>query len=148
LKSPVPSSQFPGRMVWKLVTGNWKLSASVPCTLRVRLRACARRQTSVFCGRKKLPFAGYSIVKDRSGEKSLGTSRSLRDFSPGPPRFFSGRCSLADREKPNRSNHRASWGVWRPQRAQTPQAFAKPKLVENTGLEPVTSWLQTRRSPS
>ena len=22
------------------------------------------------------------------------------------------------------------------------------KLVENTGLEPVTSWLQTRRSPS
>jgi hypothetical protein len=27
--------------------------------------------------------------------------------------------------------------------------FAPPKkLVENTGLEPVTSWLQTRRSPS
>jgi hypothetical protein len=24
----------------------------------------------------------------------------------------------------------------------------RPKLVENTGLEPVTSWLQTRRSPS
>ena len=23
-----------------------------------------------------------------------------------------------------------------------------PNLVENTGLEPVTSWLQTRRSPS
>jgi hypothetical protein len=51
----------------KLATGNWKLYAPAPCTLRVRLRACARRQTSVFCGRKKLPFAGYSIVKDRSG---------------------------------------------------------------------------------
>ena len=24
----------------------------------------------------------------------------------------------------------------------------REKLVENTGLEPVTSWLQTRRSPS
>jgi len=23
-----------------------------------------------------------------------------------------------------------------------------PDMVENTGLEPVTSWLQTRRSPS
>ncbi len=41
----------------------------------------------VSCGRKKLPFAGYSIVKE-------------------------------------------------------------PKGMENTGLEPVTSWLQTRRSPS
>ncbi len=26
--------------------------------------------------------------------------------------------------------------------------FGSPNLVENTGLEPVTSWLQTRRSPS
>jgi hypothetical protein len=26
--------------------------------------------------------------------------------------------------------------------------LAKRRLVENTGLEPVTSWLQTRRSPS
>ena len=28
------------------------------------------------------------------------------------------------------------------------QASQKRRLVENTGLEPVTSWLQTRRSPS
>ncbi len=27
-------------------------------------------------------------------------------------------------------------------------AEAPENLVENTGLEPVTSWLQTRRSPS
>ena len=28
------------------------------------------------------------------------------------------------------------------------QAPESKALVENTGLEPVTSWLQTRRSPS
>jgi len=35
-------------------------------------------------------------------------------------------------------------------RALAPRLFAciSEKLVENTGLEPVTSWLQTRRSPS
>ena len=27
-------------------------------------------------------------------------------------------------------------------------AFSAQIVVENTGLEPVTSWLQTRRSPS
>src|SRR6188508_3424290 len=27
-------------------------------------------------------------------------------------------------------------------------SFSQRRLVENTGLEPVTSWLQTRRSPS
>jgi hypothetical protein len=32
-------------------------------------------------------------------------------------------------------------------RCATRPIRAKP-LVENTGLEPVTSWLQTRRSPS
>ena len=38
-------------------------------------------------------------------------------------------------------------------RSLTPSGFSRPdscgrRLVENTGLEPVTSWLQTRRSPS
>jgi hypothetical protein len=28
------------------------------------------------------------------------------------------------------------------------RTLLREKLVENTGLEPVTSWLQTRRSPS
>ena len=28
------------------------------------------------------------------------------------------------------------------------QTAAERRMVENTGLEPVTSWLQTRRSPS
>ena len=46
--------------------------------------------------RKELPFAGYSVVKERRARV----------------------CG------------------------------ARQTLVENTGLEPVTSWLQTRRSPS
>ena len=50
------------------------------------------------CRGRKLPFAGYSVVKE--------PDRRLRDVT----------------------------------RSET--------LVENTGLEPVTSWLQTRRSPS
>ena len=29
-----------------------------------------------------------------------------------------------------------------------PPRLARAVLVENTGIEPVTSWLQTRRSPS
>jgi hypothetical protein len=29
-----------------------------------------------------------------------------------------------------------------------PALAGLPDMVENTGLEPVTSWLQTRRSPS
>ena len=34
-------------------------------------------------------------------------------------------------------------------RASGPDAgIRKPAVVENTGIEPVTSWLQTRRSPS
>jgi hypothetical protein len=33
-------------------------------------------------------------------------------------------------------------------RALGERATAERRLVENTGLEPVTSWLQTRRSPS
>ena len=32
--------------------------------------------------------------------------------------------------------------------ARLPRSTISLNLVENTGLEPVTSWLQTRRSPS
>ena len=39
------------------------------------------------CGRKKLPFAGYSIVKELllSGGKIPRKLSGGRDFSPGPP---------------------------------------------------------------
>jgi hypothetical protein len=40
----------------------------------------------VICGRKKLPFAGYSIVKDHSGgNRPAETFGDLGAISPGPP---------------------------------------------------------------
>ena len=42
-----------------------------------------------------------------------------------------------------RSVHKPSF--WLPPK---PLPSPQRRLVENTGLEPVTSWLQTRRSPS
>jgi hypothetical protein len=46
----------------------------------------------------------------------------------------------ADRGRP--------WPTWLARRAETAPMSVRRRLVENTGLEPVTSWLQTRRSPS
>jgi hypothetical protein len=66
---------------------------------------------------EKLPFAEYSVVKERS-KLQISEFR----FQIGLPNDF---CNLPS-EICN---------------------FTK-NLVENTGLEPVTSWLQTRRSPS
>jgi hypothetical protein len=69
------------------------------------------------CGRKKLPFAGYSVVKEHEPNLPCGRLAHDRNFLFYDPR--------AAGRKQDREN-----------------------LVENTGLEPVTSWLQTRRSPS
>jgi hypothetical protein len=75
-----------------------RIALDAPASLLELERATHQELTrTACCGRKKLPFAGYSVVKEREG---LTTSA------------------------------------------------AKQTLVENTGLEPVTSWLQTRRSPS
>ena len=83
------------------------------------------RLTHCVCGRKKLPFAGYSVVK----EPPDGTRRGSR---------LSGR-----RPSPNSAEPTAADLVSAGRRAP-----AGAVLVENTGLEPVTSWLQTKRSPS
>jgi hypothetical protein len=70
----------------------------------------------------KLPFAEYSVVKDheRNVDLAIGSSGYLVVGS-----------SRSNDQKTRRSITK----------------FAV-NLVENTGLEPVTSWLQTRRSPS
>jgi hypothetical protein len=47
---------------------------------------------------------------------------------------------------PRSSGGRLSSGL--PTVAHAPEGKRERRLVENTGLEPVTSWLQTRRSPS
>jgi|EndMetStandDraft_4_1072995.scaffolds.fasta_scaffold106893_1 hypothetical protein len=43
-----------------------RLYAIVPCTLRVRRPPSLLRAPAGICGRKKLPFAGYSVVKEQT----------------------------------------------------------------------------------
>jgi hypothetical protein len=130
LTMTVPRLRSPSPVIahWKPATGNRQRSPTAPYTLRV-------------CGRKKLPFAGYSVVKERcrscSPDRPAAVSRRERHSTRRAS--FSRTCHVritlrrmqADLLPPPRRRLRARQG-----------------LVENTGLEPVTSWLQTRRSPS
>ena len=51
--------------VWSLeLVGDSACVSSLHTACVVRLRPCERRR-DFFCGRKKLPFAGYSVVKER-----------------------------------------------------------------------------------
>jgi hypothetical protein len=145
------------------------------------------RNTARVCGRKKLPCAEYSVVKDQVGDsapkltKSLAAafaeqsgnvghlserhSRSAKRSVPTsvqerrkrpitPPKLF--QIALVRRRACARGLTRrrrlqpvlsasAPFGLRRDNFSRTSPS---EKLVENTGLEPVTSWLQTRRSPS
>jgi hypothetical protein len=85
----------------------------------------------VFCGRKKLPFAGYSIVKERCRRRTFVRRN-----------FLSYVRSLARCKRPRRTRLRVRQPEARHLNA------GDERVLENTGLEPVTSWLQTRRSPS
>jgi len=62
-------SSLAARSFNRVASGKWRATsgerrhASAPCTLRAFYRrACARQQ--IICGRKKLPFAEYSVVKE------------------------------------------------------------------------------------
>jgi hypothetical protein len=85
---------------------------------------------------KKLPIAGYSVVKEFENFAALNLTKFCGP--PSPRRGFgeTSRCvglsCLAETRRARRSS----------------QSSLSRRLVENTGLEPVTSWLQTRRSPS
>src|SRR6186713_1905028 len=68
--------------------------------------------------RKKLPFAEYSIDKEH---RRLPSTIAVTVITANLARVA-------------------------PARHRAPQS--RKLVVENTGLEPVTSWLQTRRSPS
>ena len=69
-----PSPRLPAGLILP-ETESWKLHATAPCALRPLspLRAQVDKSANplagvsepCFCGRKKLPFAGYSIVKER-----------------------------------------------------------------------------------
>ncbi len=76
---------------------------------------------------KKLPIAQYSVVKKFFGESLARPQQTWWSaFAASPLRRDSLRCFGACQ-------------------AVAPKGR---RLVENTGIEPVTSWLQTRRSPS
>jgi hypothetical protein len=77
---------------------------------------------------KKLPIAEYSVVKKQ-------TCVRLRALRFGGTAFAVCFVWLA---QPKR------FRAWHLQA----RLFTSRRLVENTGIEPVTSWLQTRRSPS
>src|SRR5262249_317800 len=105
------------------------------------------------CGRKKLPFAEYSVVKyhvlSASGRRAgFATSGSVGPLNPTPPLAASPHLVVRAGQTTHWSNDRAERGF-----QGSPQGWARVnctpyKKLENTGLEPVTSWLQTRRSPS
>ena len=149
---------------------NW--SATVPCNTACppsRLAATADE----CCGRKKLPCAEYSVVKDQACRASAGnlltsgcasrraTRAALNNRVPTSvlretrkphsltETFQRAPClrlaQRRDRLLARSTNLSAAFEL-------ACQAVAlcssERRLVENTGLEPVTSWLQTRRSPS
>ena len=77
---------------------------------------------------KKLPIAEYSVVK-----------KPLLLLSRRPPR------PTAPEARSNLIGPPSRLGRFG---ATTFACISARRLVENTGIEPVTSWLQTRRSPS
>ncbi len=86
---------------------------------------------------EKLPFAEYSVEKELSTHSGVDPSVA-RD----------NQCSPANRNaiKPALEPAAPAEALTAPTLASEP--FGSQEVLENTGLEPVTSWLQTRRSPS
>jgi hypothetical protein len=98
----------------------------------------------VCCGRK-LPFAGYSVVKDHPGD--FVPRKTLRRRSRGPFELPSAPAGALTRSRAWRASFARRQSRSRPTPGSLTVSTGR-RLVENTGLEPVTSWLQTRRSPS
>jgi len=116
----------------------WKLHAIVPCALLCQ-RFCERQQI-VFCGRKKLPFAGYSVVKEPASATlgSFGAAGSLVACQTVRPVFVAATSDSTIRAQPGASRSEESLnfralsqhrfeseaGPSGPSRAQMPEAFA------------------------
>ena len=83
------------------------------------------------------PRCPTPFVRENSGAPAR---RSPRDLVPKRMNFS--KTSAAFRGRFRRA------GVSRAPASQRPLNGVAVNRVENTGLEPVTSWLQTRRSPS
>jgi hypothetical protein len=148
---PVPGSQ------WIV---HWK-----PATEELATSRDSSLHTAFVCDRKKLPFAGYSVVKEPCSKLPApglverrcrrASLQSLSDVRSGAftarPTFLSyvSRSHAASRTiRKSLAPTPGSRADVRLRVASSRHIPAERRLVENTGLEPVTSWLQTRRSPS
>ena len=61
-QSPVPSKHL---AYWKLATGDWKLNATAPCTLRVCVHPCGLSQTVFFVVGKNYRLQDIQLSKSR-----------------------------------------------------------------------------------
>jgi hypothetical protein len=96
--------------------------------------------TAVFVDRKNYRLQDIQLSKIIRGASLRRTPQLVRSRGPlWTPLRSRGRLAFARRLGPRR-----------PKTLDRPLAGPSSgrRLVENTGLEPVTSWLQTRRSPS
>ena len=116
------------------------------CTLRV-------------CGRKNYRLQDIQLIKI-TGASAFGLRASLVARGAPKPRsapshvviatsYFIGCDEFVSLDFSRIAPRRllSEPGLQGPRRAARPQ-WPRISKVENTGLEPVTSWLQTRRSPS
>ncbi len=139
---PRPSPRVPAR--------DSSLHTARVCSPRL---ACA--SPAKLCGRKKLPFAGYSVVKERSlklpncqlsassQRRPLARQLLSKHFGVGQERLRS-----TNRLPPMLRARAYSVQAGLNSKSPSLSVSACERRLENTGLEPVTSWLQTRRSPS
>ena len=100
--------------------------------------------STLVCSSPKLIAACHVLHRLLAPRHPPYALRSLTKRVPGPNRT----------NRPDRKTLRhykklpfAEYSVVKDPAARTPRR-RRAKMVENTGLEPVTSWLQTRRSPS
>ena len=96
----------------------YALSSLTKCSLH--LITGRSRLNYAVCGQKNYRLQNIQLSKNL---KTCCPPSSLRDF---------GATAFAFAARP----------------AEPEPPFRRRRLVENTGIEPVTSWLQTRRSPS
>ena len=130
-----PHSDIPGS---KLVCSSPRLIAA--CHVLHRLLAPRHSPYAL----SSLTIRKGTYVQSGPGAPGLGTRRAPRPSPARPDRrqFPLAHCVCCGRKPPF-----AGYSVEKERRARRPTPSAR-QLVENTGLEPVTSWLQTRRSPS
>ena len=99
----------------------YALSSLTKCSLHLMNCFPTLRLEKPRCVVKKLPIAEYSVVKKPSSYCDAATEVAISNLFASDATAFLACRALAPKGR---------------------------RLVENTGIEPVTSWLQTRRSPS